>query len=123
MFIPTSDAAPAGVRPALLFLTRFSASGYARPIPPPIARDWVRASNTLTLELNDFYWYSAALELLWPGETRTGEGAVERLTRNTPCWSLGIDRSSGVGPVVDQILACLNGRAQPALEMNELKTP
>lgn len=123
MFVPTADGAPNGVRPALLFLPRFSPIGYARPIPPLVARDWVRASNTLTLELNDYYWYAAALELLWPGATRAGDGAVERLSLNTPCWSLGIDRSAGVAPVVDQILDCLNGRSPTTLEMNEIKSP
>ena len=50
MFVPTADATPEGVRPSLLFLPRFSPAGYARPLAPLVARDLVRASNTLTLD-------------------------------------------------------------------------
>jgi hypothetical protein len=112
MFVPRGDANP-GVRPALVFLTRFSTTGFARPIPPATAMEWVRATNVLTLELNDYYWYSAALDLLWPGKPQAAESSVQRLVRTTPCISLGIDRSRGVAPVVEQVLACLRGQAQP----------
>jgi hypothetical protein len=118
MFVPPLDPDPAGVRPALVFLARFSPKGFARPLPPDVARDLIRATNQLTLELNDFYWYAAALDLLYPGGNEAAERVLERLTRATPCLSLGIDRSAGVGAVVDQVLACLRRPARPALEVN-----
>ncbi len=120
MFLPPVEANPPGIRPALVFLPRFSSAGYVRAIPPPEACDIILATNLLTLELNDFYWYAAALDLLWPGENHAAEKRVHRLTRTTPCFSLGIDRSAGVGPVVDRILECLQG--QPLL-VSELDTP
>ena len=40
MFSPPSDATPSGVKPAALFLTRFSRAGYAEPIPAGVAAEW-----------------------------------------------------------------------------------
>jgi hypothetical protein len=40
-----------------------------------------------------------------------------RLVRSTPCFSLGIDRSAGVEPVVEQVLECL--QQQPGQLMTE----
>ena len=119
MFVPPADPSPQGVRAARLFLARFAAPGFVRPLAPAIAHDLLAATNRLTLELDDFNWYTAALDLLWPGERRAAEDPVRRLTRNTPCFSLGIDRSTGVGPVVEQVLGCLNQQV-PLVEM---KTP
>ena len=108
--------AAGGVRPAVLFLARFANEGFAHRTPPRIACELIKATNVLTLELNDFMWYSAALDLLWPGETADVGDSVEALTRNTPCYSLGIDRTAGVGPVVDRVLGCLDGQAEPRPE-------
>jgi hypothetical protein len=110
----TMFAAPAGpeplpVRAAALFLARFSPRGAVRPLPPAAAYDLVRATNTLTLELNDFDWYAAGLDLLWPGEQHAGEDPLRRLTRDTPCFVLAIDRAAGVSAVVDQIQDCMRG--------------
>jgi hypothetical protein len=121
MFVPPIDPNAAGVRPSAVFLTRFSASGFVRPIPAHIARDLLRATNHLTLELNDFYWYAAAVDLLWPGADDPARGVVEHLTRTTPCYSLGIDRSAGVRAVVEQVLGSTRRPARPAMEGT--KTP
>lgn len=116
MYLPDIDPDPPGVRPAVVFLARFSDHGFVRPIPPAVACEQIRSTNLLTLELNDFYWYAAALDLIWPRLGTSAEEPIHRLTTHTPCHALGIDRSAGVGPVVDQILECLRGRMQPALE-------
>ncbi|HET6202854.1 MAG TPA: hypothetical protein VFI25_08640 [Planctomycetota bacterium] len=118
MFVPPADPDSSGVRPALVFLTRFSSEGFARVLPPDVACGLIRATNQLTLELNDFYWYAAALDLLFPGGNDAAERVVESLTRSVPCYSLGIDRSAGVGAVVDQVLACLRRPSRPALKVN-----
>lgn len=116
MFVAPADIGEEGVRPALLFLARFSREGFARPIPPPMAREMIRATNVLTLELNDFYWYAAALDLLWPPTGAPRQGPIERLTMTTPCYLLGIDRAGGVEPVVERIRSYLNEKPEPALE-------
>lgn len=116
MFVAPIDPDPAGVPAAIVFLARFSKSGFARPIVPAVARELIRATNVLTLELNDFYWYAAALDLLWPTIGPARAEPLERLTVGTPCYSLGIDRSAGVEPVVARILACLDQQPKRALE-------
>jgi hypothetical protein len=116
MFVPPIDPEPAGVRPEIVFLARFSSPGFARSIPPPVARELIRATNVLTLELNDFYWYAAALDLLWPPVAAARAEPLERLTATTPCYSLGIDRAAGVEPVVERILECLHHEPRGTLE-------
>ena len=85
-------------------------------MPGGVACELVNASNRLTLELNDYDWYTAALDLLWPspGHAVRQLDVLRRLTEGTSCYSLGIDRSAGVGAVVDRIVDCV-GWAQPAL--------
>jgi hypothetical protein len=99
-----SDADP--VRPAALFIPQFARAGFARRIPSGIASELLGATNRLTLELNDYYWYTAALDLLWPsaGNADRQLRVLQRLTATTPCYALGIDRSGGVEPVVARIL-------------------
>jgi hypothetical protein len=94
--------------PEAIFVPQFSGSGFLRPIPPGVASETLRAINRLTLELCDYDWYSAALDLLWPapGQGQRTLEVLRELTECTPCWALGIDRSAGVGPVVDRILGC-----------------
>lgn len=116
MFVPPMDQNPDGVRAEIVFLARFSQPGFARLIPRTVARELIRATNVLTLELNDFYWYAAALDLLWPPIGPARVEPLERLTATTPCYSLGIDRGAGVEPVVDRILACLDQQPKRALE-------
>jgi len=116
MFMPPIDPEPPGERVEVVFLARFSQPGFARLIPRTVARELIRATNVLTLELNDFYWYAAALDLLWPPVGPTRADPLERLTATTPCYSLGIDRATGVQPVVDRILDCLDKQPKRALE-------
>jgi hypothetical protein len=61
--------------------------------------------------VNDYYWYTAALDLLWPqcGNAQRQLDVLKGLTATTPCYSLGIDRSAGVGPVVERVLQFLHG--------------
>ncbi len=109
-----SDAA----RPAMVFLPQFSEQGFARRITPAAACEQLQATNRLTLEINDYDWYTAALDLLWPqpGGAAARLAALQRLTATTPCFALGIDRSGGVEPVVDVILECLHGGAPATVE-------
>jgi hypothetical protein len=116
MFVPPMDPNPDGVRAEIVFLARFSEPGFARLIPRSVAKELIRATNVLTLELNDFYWYAAALDLLWPPVGPARVDPLERLTATTPCYSLGIDRGAGVEPVVARILACLEQQPKRAVE-------
>ncbi len=106
-------AAGAAVRPEAIFVPRFSHRGFLRHIEPGAAAELLGAVNRLTLELCDYDWYRAALDLLWPepGHSRRLVGALEQLARTVPCWALGIDRAAGVGPVVDRVLECWPGSA------------
>jgi hypothetical protein len=114
MFVPPGEANPPGVKAAKVFLARFSNHGFVKRIPPRQAYQVIQATNVLTLELNDYYWWAAALDLLWP-ELRVGAPqSLLHLTQTTPCYLLGIDRSRGTQPVVEQILDCL--RRPPVLE-------
>jgi hypothetical protein len=116
MFVAPIDPDAAGVPAEVVFLARFSRDGHVRQLAPAVARELIRATNVLTLELNDFYWYAAALDLLWPPIGPVRVDTLERLTATTPCYSLGIDRRAGVQPVVDHILACLERQPKRALE-------
>jgi hypothetical protein len=111
----TLDEGP--VRPAALFIPRFTARGSLEPIAPAMASELLGATNRLTLELNDYDWYTAALDLLWPaaGHATHHATVLARLTAQTPCYALGIDRTAGVAPVVDRVLTCVGWRdARPA---------
>lgn len=109
----STDRAP---RLVALFVPRFTARGFVKPIAAGVASELLVASNRLTLELNDYDWYTAALDLLWPapGHAARQVNVLERLTAGTACYALGIDRSAGVGAVVDRITDCV-GWAQPAM--------
>jgi hypothetical protein len=95
------------VRPIALFIPRFTARGSLVPITPAVATELLSAANRLTLELNDYDWYTAALDLLWPvaGESARQSSVLARFTEHTPCHALGIDRTAGVTAVVERILA------------------
>jgi tRNA-splicing ligase RtcB len=101
------DAHP--VRAAALFIPRFTTRGSLAAINPGTASELLGATNRLTLELNDYDWYTAALDLLWPAAGHAGHQArvLARLTAQTPCYALGIDRTMGVAPVVDRVLSCV----------------
>jgi hypothetical protein len=102
------------IRPEALFIPAFTRRGFVQPIAGGVASELLGATNRLTLELNDYYWYTAALDLLWPeaGNAERQLSALKRLTATTPCYALGIDRSAGVDPVVAQILKCVGWSSQ-----------
>src|SRR6266542_1955220 len=58
LFSVPDDHASWPLRPAALFVPRFTAPGSVRPIAPEVASELLWATNRLTLELNDFYWYT-----------------------------------------------------------------
>ena len=69
--VPTTDQA---VRPALLLIPHFASKAYAEPLGAGEASEWLGAANRLTLELDDYNWYTAALDLIW------------LQTKVWPCW-------------------------------------
>ncbi len=102
-------ARTSAARPAAVFIPQFSRTGFVRQIPAAIASELLGATNRLTLELNEYDAYTAALDLLWPqaGNAQRRLQVVERLTASTPCYALGIDRAAGVEAVVERISECL----------------
>jgi hypothetical protein len=108
MFRAPDSAGLEPAQPVLFFIPQFSSKGFVRRLAPDVACERIAAINRLTLEVNDFHWYTAALDLLWPasGNAKRQIEALERLTAVAPCYTLGIDRSAGVAPVVDRILEC-----------------
>jgi len=106
-------------KPKVLFLPQFSQYSFVRPILAPVASELIGASNRLTLGLNNYYWYTAALDMLWPqsGNSHRQLSTLQTLTTNTPCFALGINRSAGVEAVVEQILNCL--KSQLAVQREE----
>jgi hypothetical protein len=110
------SAETAVVRPAAIFIPQFSDAGSIHPIPPGIASELLNATNRLTLEINDYSSYTAALDLLWPqaGNGQRQVRVIERMTASTPCYALGIDRAAGVKPVVERISECIGWSCQVA---------
>jgi hypothetical protein len=109
LFRLPNDHASQPLRPAALFIPRFTPHGSVTSLAPDIASELLWATNRLTLELNDFYWYTAALDLLWPaaGHAAHQASVLARLTSQTPCFTLGIDRGAGVEAVVERVLDCV----------------
>jgi hypothetical protein len=108
---------PAGAdraRAKAVFLPRFAERGFARLVEPDVACELIAAGQRLTLELGDYVGYASALDLLWPqaGRSRIEGEVLRRLSAAAPCWVLGIERRSGVDPVVDRILCCLEAEAK-----------
>jgi tRNA-splicing ligase RtcB len=105
--LPPADDQP--VRAAALFIPRFTARGSLERIAPATASELLCAANRLTLELNDYDWYTAALDLLWPAAGQAAHQAtvLARLTAETPCFALGIDRTAGVAAVVNRVRSCV----------------
>ena len=114
------DGAATRVTPRALFLPRFTARRSVRPVAPELAVERIIAMNRLTIELDDYGWFAAALDLHWPeaGNAERKIDTVRRFARATPCFDLGIDRAAGVDAVVDDILATvtLAARAPPEEE-------
>jgi hypothetical protein len=97
------------VRPLAICMPQFSSRRFVESVEPAIAFERLAAINRLTLELNDYYWYTAALDLLWPqpGNGQRQLDTLRVLTASTPCFTFGIDRSAGTDAVVTQVLDCL----------------
>jgi hypothetical protein len=106
MFHLAGGADAGGLPARAVFLPRFTSEAYAEPIEPAAACEQLLAINRLTLEINDYYWYSAGLDLVWPQADNAANlpAVVKRLTHETPCYALGIDRFAGVDGVVDTIV-------------------
>lgn len=96
-----------------IFFPRFSERGYIRQIDPQQACERLEAAHRLTPELSDYAAYAAALELLWPhpGTARARLAVLAGLTATAACFELGIDRSAGIAPVVEGIVAALDSGA------------
>ena len=90
-------------------------------IAPELASELLGATNRLTLELNDFSWYTAALDLLWPaaGHTVRQSSVLARLTAQTHCYALGIDRRAGVEAVVERVLECVGWSQSAVIRSHE----
>jgi len=100
-------------RAAAVCMPQFSSRAFVQPLPPEIACERIGAINRLTLELNDYYWYTAALDLLWPQPHNAARQleVLRTLTATTPCYTFGIDRSAGTEAAVRQVLQCLKDAA------------
>ncbi|MFQ5600917.1 MAG: hypothetical protein ACE5G2_10245 [Candidatus Krumholzibacteriia bacterium] len=98
-----------------LFVPRFTHQGYVRPLEIDDCMERLIAFNELTREVNDFYWFAATLNVLWPTlhSLRRREEALRGLLERVGRWEIGIDRTKGVEPVVQAILERTLGRARP----------
>lgn len=94
------------VKPAALFLPQFAPRRYVTALAPEVAAEKMVAMNRLTRELDDYGWYAAALEMYWPrpGQAEKRIEVLRRFTQNARCYELGIDRTAGVGAVIEDIL-------------------
>jgi hypothetical protein len=119
LFRPPVPATARPARPAAIFLPQFADRGFVRPVPADEACELVAATNRLALEIDNYEWYAAALDLLWPqaGNAERELQVLRRLTATTPCYVLGIDRAAGVSAVVDAILRCLGWAPQAMAEL------
>ena len=63
------------------------------------------AMNRLTRELDDYGWYTAALDMLWPkaNQAQRRIEVMRRFVERIRCFELGVVRASGVGAVVEEI--------------------
>ena len=104
---PEVAAGPA----AALFLPRFARERRVVPLLPAVAAEMLLAANQLTRELNDYDWYTAALDFHWPQPGRRAARCevVKRLARGTPCFLLAMDRTAGVAAAVEDVFARLPG--------------
>jgi tRNA-splicing ligase RtcB len=122
--LPETTAAQP-IRPAAIFIPTFASRGFVQPLAGEIARELLNATNRLTVELSDYCWYTAALDLLWPqpGNAERQLKTLKRLTDTTPCYAVGIDRSAGVDAVVAQILERVSGSSPRARGSASEKRP
>ena len=88
-----------------LFLPRFTSEGFVRPLDLEDCMERLIAFNDLTREVNDYYWFAATLNVLWPTPRSLQQRAdtLKTLLQNITLWELGIDRTQGIPPVVQAI--------------------
>lgn len=94
------------VAASALFVPRFTHQGYVRPLGVEACMELLLAFNELTREVNDYYWFAATLNVLWPtpGSLEKRAATLRAFLERTSRWEIGIDRSQGVEPVVRGIL-------------------
>jgi hypothetical protein len=105
LFHPAQHAVPEKVKPAVLFLPQFSSKSYLRQLAPELAVEKIIAMNRLTRELDDYGWYTAALDLLWPkaSQAQCRIEVLRRFAERIRCFELGVVRASGVAAVAEEI--------------------
>ncbi len=104
----SSDPAPSSV----VVFPRFSRERRIVPLSSGEAAEKMGAMNRLSREVNDYYWYASALEMMFPRPGQ-GEARVRRLselTANARCYTVGVDRSQSVEAVVEDLLFALGNR-------------
>jgi hypothetical protein len=94
---------------SVVLLPVFSRRRHVRPIPPAVAAERIIAMNRLTMELDDYGWWAAAPNLIWPTPRPAAESyeVLHALTRRARCFELGIDRSAGIPALVEDIVGTL----------------
>jgi len=92
-----------------IFLPQFSSRRLIR-LDPGLAAERLSAMNRLTLEIDDYTWFTSALDLHWPqaGHSLRRLRALEALTRRTPCFELGVDPTAGVDAAVEDVMRALD---------------
>ena len=103
--VDRSKAVVEEVAAAALFLPRFTSTGFVRPLQLETCMERLIAFNDLTREVNDYYWFAATLNVLWPTPRSLQKRAetLQSLLQGISLWELGIDRRQGITPVVQAI--------------------
>jgi hypothetical protein len=100
--------------PLALFLPEFAPRTGLERLDPDHAAEKLIATSRLTLELDDYAAYAAALDMHWPDAAHAARRATaaRELAHRAPCFRLFIDRSSGTDPVVDAVLRGIGDTAR-----------
>lgn len=109
---------PIGIRSAALFLPNFSPQCYIKRIVPEIAVEKLLAVNRLTPEIDNYYRYASALEMIWPkvGQMHLRPKILCMLTQKTLCFDLGINRTQGADVVIKDIMSSVKEKHLNAKE-------
>ncbi len=99
------------VAAAAVFLPRFTAANSVQALGVDDCLERLQASNQLAQEVNDYYYFDAALSLVWPVQEkwRRRSATLRALLQRSRCYELGIDRRRGVEPVVQMVLQHIAG--------------
>lgn len=110
LFLLDALTTPCKVPPKLIFLPQFSPKRYVARLEAESAFEKIAAMNRLTRELDDYYWFAAALDMQWPkpGLTQARLDALRTFVEEADCYELGIDRTLGVSAVVQDIVGQLH---------------